>query len=187
MFKRIGLMLALMTLVACTPVLDRRLMDEGAREFDPAHLIETPEVFKDHLFIFGGVIVDTKLTATGSQIEGVFVPVDRYGYLQDPSHYRGRFIAIYPRTKGLLDPMIYKKGREITLAADFVEVRKGKIDEMEYSYPVFEVRQAYLWDQYVNYPYYYAPYYPYYYGYPYYYDPWGPWVRPYPYYWRGPW
>ena len=32
----------------------------------------------------------------------------------------------------MLDPLVYRKGREITLAGDFVEVRKGKIDEMEY-------------------------------------------------------
>jgi hypothetical protein len=59
-------------------------------------------------------------------------------------------------------------------------VRKGKIDEMEYSYPVFEVRQIYLHEEYQNYPYawpyypYYYPYYsPYYYRSPYMYDPWG--------------
>ncbi len=172
-----------LTLVSCAPVLDRRLMDEGTREFNPSHLVETPEVFKDHLFIFGGVIVDTKLTTEGSQIEGIFVPVDRWGYLSESYPYYGRFIALYPRSRGLLDPMIYKKGREVSLAADFVEARKAKIDEMEYTYPVFEIRQVYLWDRYADYPaYYYYPYpyyYPYsYYPYPYYY---GPWHRPYPY------
>ena len=182
-------------LASCAPVLNRTLMDEGTREFNPAYLVETPDAFKDHLFIFGGVIVDTKLTEQGSQIEGIFVPVDRRGYLEDPAEYHGRFIAIYPKSKGVLDPMVYRKGRQITLAADFVEVRKAKIDEMEYTYPVFIVRQAYLWNEYVDYPgYYYGyygaypyyPYYPYYYRYPYpyYYDPW---MRPYPPYWGPRW
>jgi len=169
-----------LALAGCAPVLDRGLMGQGAREFQLSHLVETPEVFKDHLFILGGVIVDTKLTEKGSQIEVLYIPVNSSGYLRDSQRYQGRFLAVYSRSKGILDPMIYKKGREITLAGDFVEVRKGKIDEMEYSYPVFEVRQIYLHEEYQHYPYgwpYYPYYYPYYYGSPFFYDPWR---RPYP-------
>lgn len=157
-------------------------MKAGAREFDPRHLLETPEVFAGKLFILGGIIVDAKLVEQGSQIEALLVPVDRYGYLKEDAGYHGRFIALVPRSRGILDPMIYKKGREITVAGDFVEVRKGKIDEMEVRYPVFEVREVHLWEEFRGYPYYYAwppsysPYYTPYYS-PYLYDPW--W-RPYP-------
>lgn len=172
------------TVIGCAPVLNRDVMDRGVREFNPAHLIETPEVFKDHLFIFGGMIVDTKLVETGSQVEALFVPVDRYGNLKDTSQYQGRLIAHYPRSKGLLDPLIFRRGREITVAAYFVEVRKGKIDDIEYVYPVFEIDQIYLWEEYRSDPYFWPPYsyyypypYPYYPGYPLWYDPW--W-RPYP-------
>jgi hypothetical protein len=57
---------------------------------------------------------------------------------------------------------------------------------MEYVYPVFEIRQVYLWDEARDYYYYYPPYYyPYYNHYPYSYDRWG---RPYPSpYWPPPW
>jgi outer membrane lipoprotein len=168
--------LAVLVLAGCSPVLNRQFMDQGARDFQLGHLVETPEVFKDHLFILGGVIVDTRLTGTGSQIEALYVPVNSLGDLKDTGRYEGRFLAIYSRSKGFLDPLIYKKGREITVAGDFVGVRKGKIDEMEYMYPVFEIRQIYLWEEYRQYPYgwsypYYYPYYPYYYQ-PYMYDPW---------------
>jgi len=168
-------------------------MDQGARDFQLSHLVETPEVFKDHLFILGGLIVETKLTEKGSQIEVLFIPVNSSGYLRDSSRHQGRFLALYSRSKGILDPLIYRKGREITLAGDFVEVRKGKIDEMEYSYPVFEIRQIHLWDEYRDYPYYawpypyYYPYYsPYYYRSPYFYDPWGR-TYPGPYWYPHPW
>jgi outer membrane lipoprotein len=193
--KRSLLIAALLALAACSPVLNMDLMKEGARKFDPRHLIETPEVFKDRLFVFGGVIVETKLLEEGSQIEALFVPVDRYGNLSGEAPYQGRFLAVYPRSRGMLDPLIYKKGRQITVAADFLEVRKGKIDEMEVVYPVFEIRQVYLWEEYQNYPYYYWPgysgyYYPYYYPYPYYrpyvYDPWWP-SHPGPYWPPPPW
>jgi outer membrane lipoprotein len=174
-----GIALILLVLAACSPALDRSLMEQGAREFRLSHLTETPEVFKDHLFILGGVIIETRLVAEGSQVEALYVPVDRYGNLGGSSTYEGRFIALLPRAKGLLDPMIYKKGREITIAGDFTGVRKGKIDEMEYLYPVFEIRQLHLWEERRDY------YWPYGYGYPYYYPtywyPWcsDPWGRPY--------
>jgi outer membrane lipoprotein len=181
-----AMMVLAVALASCTPVLSRDLIAQGTREFSPAQLVQTPEMFKDRLYIFGGVIVDTKLREDGSEIEGIFVPVDRWGHLKDPAEYHGRFIAIYPRSRGVLDPMVYRTGRQVTLAADFSGVRKGTIDQMEYSYPVFIVRQLYLWDRYAEYPgYYYGPYYPYYYPYypyyypyPYYYNPW---MWPYPY------
>jgi len=167
-------------LVACSPVLNRELMREGARNVPLSQIRENPDVNQGKLFIFGGVIVDTKVTDKGSQIEALYVPVSNLGYLKDLEQYGGRFLALFPRTSGMLDPIIYKKGREITLAGTFVENRQGKIDEMEYSYPVFEIKQIYLWEEQRDY-YMMPAYYPYYYSYPYpygWYDPW--WWGPYP-------
>ncbi len=162
---------------ACSPVLSRELMRQGTRDVAFNQLRETPADYKGRLFILGGVISDIRLSDQGSQIEALYVPVDSRGYLKEGDHGQGRFLAIYPRSKGLLDPVVFKKGREITLAGEFVEIRKGKIDEMEYAFPVFEIKQIYLWqeEQYYAYPPYY--YYPYYYSAPFLYDPWG---RPYP-------
>jgi len=183
--KRLMLVIMAALLAGCTPALDRRLMEEGAREFQLSYLVETPEAFKDKLFILGGVIAETRLVEKGSQIEALFVPVNAYGDLQDLERAQGRFLAVYPRARGLLDPLIYSKGRLVTLAGTFIEVRKGKIDELEYFYPVFEVRQVHLWEEYSQYPYgyewgspYYYPSYYRYYRMPYSYDPW--YYRPYP-------
>jgi len=171
--------LALLFFAACSPVLNRELMRQGAREFSLAHLRETPEVFQGKLFILGGLIYETKLLEQGSQVEAIFVPVNSYGSLKYDSHLEGRFLATYPKSKGILDPLIYKRGREITLAGEFIGLRKGRIDEMEYVYPLFDIKEIYLWDEKRDYywPAYYPYYTPYYYPYPYLYDPWG---RPYP-------
>ncbi len=161
-------------MLSCTPVLNRELMQEGARNVPLSQIRESPDANKGKLFILGGVIVETRVTDTGSQIEVLSVPVSKLGYLRDREQYGGRFLALYPRTSGMLDPLVYKKGREITLAGTFRENRQGKIDEMEYTYPVFEIKQIYLWEEQIDYymmpayPYYYSPY-PYPYGW---YDPW---------------
>lgn len=172
--------MAVAVLSACSPVLNRELMRDGARNVPLSQIRDNAEANQGKLFIFGGVIVDTKVTEKGSQIEGLYVPVSNLGYLRDREQYGGRFLALFPRTSGMLDPLIYKKGREVTLAGTFMENRKGKIDEMEYLYPVFEIKQIYLWEEQRDY-YMMPAYYPYYYSYPYpygWYDPW--WWGPYP-------
>ncbi len=178
--KRIGIILiCFLALSACAPVLDRELLREGARNIPLSQVREHPEAYQGRLFILGGVIVDTKVTDKGSQVEVLAVPVNAQGYLRDLDQYEGRFLALYPRTSGLLDPLIYKKGREVTLAGSFMENRQGKIDEMEYTYPVFEIKQVYLWEEQRDY-YYMMQAYPYYYPYPYSYGWYDPWWQPFP-------
>jgi outer membrane lipoprotein len=160
---------ASLILSSCAPVLSRQLMNEGVRNVPFSLLQEAPDAYQGKIFILGGQIVETRFTEKGSQIEALSVPVDSYGYLKETEHSLGRFLAVYPKEKGLLDPLVYEKGREITLAGAFREIRHGTIDEMEYSYPVFEIEQIYLWDERKEY---YYPLYPYWW-----YDPW--W-RPYP-------
>lgn len=179
--KRVLLICAvLLFAAACAPVLNRDLMDQGQRNFSLNELRANPDAYKGQLYILGGVIVETKFTQDGSQIEVLSKPVDKYGALEDTQRTMGRFLAVFPKEQGLLDPLIYKKGRDITIAGEFVETRKNKIDDYEYLYPFFKIRQIHLWEE--NYRLYSYPYpnYPYPYAFhPYWYNPyWGPWPPP---------
>lgn len=171
-----------MLVFSCAPVLNREYMREGSREASFQLLRENPEEHKGKLFILGGVIVRTKLTAAGSQIEAMHVPVDGSGYFKESGRSEGRFLAVLPKDGTMLDPEVYLRGRMVTLAGEFVELRQGRIDEMGYVYPVFQIKQIYIWPQerlYYPTPYYYYD--PWFYPYPYYY--WDPSWR-YPYYYR---
>lgn len=164
-------MLATALVVSCSPVLNKKLMKQGVRDIPLSYVKENVERYRGQLFILGGLVVETRLTEKGSLIEAVSVPVDAYGKLRSGGRYGERFYALYPRAAGILDPVIYAKGREITLAGVFRETMKGRIDEMEYVYPVFEIKAIYLWEEKEDH--YLVPVYPWYYGYPYgWYDPW---------------
>ncbi len=171
-------------LFSCAPVLDRSLMREGDTSVSFRALRANPEEFKSRLYIFGGVIVRTRLTAEGSQIEALHVPVDSQGYFSDQGQSEGRFLALLPSNETILDPEVYQQGRRVTLAGRFIGLRKERIEEMEYVYPVFHIEQIYLWQRET---YYYPGYYydPWFYPYPYYY--WYPWwgYPYYPYYYPG--
>jgi outer membrane lipoprotein len=174
-----------LVLYSCAPVLSRSFLREGDREVSFNALRQYPAEYKGRLYIFGGVIIQTRLTAEGSRIEAMHVPVDRYGYFVERGQSEGRFLAIMPKSESMLDPEVFRKGRRITVAAEFLEVRKDRIDEMEYSYPVFLIRQIYLWPrERAYYPAYYYD--PWFYPYPYYFwDPWWSYPYYYNYYYRG--
>src|SRR4030042_7016725 len=187
MKKMFFIISVMLILSSCAPVLRQDIMDTGIKEFSLSDVRSNPDLYKGKLFILGGSIVNTKLTQEGSQDAALYIPVDSRGYLKDvePLSSDGRFLAILHKEQGTLDPLIYRKGRDITLAGAFIETRSGKIDEAEYTYPVFEIIEIYLWKEREYYPGYY---YPYPYTYPYgWYDPWwrpwGPWWRPYYPYW----
>jgi len=184
MKKFLLVIILVMTVFSCAPVFRQEIMERGISDVSVSDIRNNPELYRKKLFIIGGMIVNTKFTQGGSQIEAVYIPVDSRGYLKDVEA-RERFLAILPKERGTLDPLIYSKEREITVAGEFIELRSGKIDEAEYIYPVFEIVDIYLWKERSDY--YYYPYHsPYWwdYSYPYYW--WDPWWRPWGPYWRHP-
>ena len=186
MRKPFFIIFSMLILSSCAPVLRQDIMQTAIREFSLSDIKNNPDSYRGKIFVFGGSIVQTKVTEKGSQIEALFIPVDSRGYLKDVEP-DGRFLAILPKERGILDPLIYRKGRFITVAGEFTGIRQGKIDEMEYGYPAFEIVDIYLWkESSLYYPDYYYPYgypYPYWYWYDPWWRPWGPWWRPYPYWW----
>lgn len=176
-----AVLIIIMLLFSCAPVLRKELMDTATRDIPFLDVTENPDIYRGRLFALGGIIVDTRITEKGSLIEVVYVPVDSRGYLKEVELLTRRFLAFYPRDKGLLDPTIYRRGREISLVGEFIETRKGKIDEMEYIYPLFEIKELHLWEE--KKPYYIAPPYPYWW-----YNPWWGYYYPPPppYYWYKP-
>ncbi len=182
MRKIILLAVSLFVLTSCASVLKKDLMREGIRDFSFRDLMSNPDAYKGKLFVLGGVIAQTTLADRDSVIEALYVPVDRAGYLKDISEPTMRFLAVFPREQGILDPLIYRRNRQITLAGTFMGLEQRKLEQMSYTYPVFRIVQSYLWQPAVavRYPYAWAPY------------PWGPYwgpgpmyggMRGYPYYW----
>ena len=146
----------------CAPVISKGL--RGAAEDVPFEEVQQhPEKYLGKTFIWGGFIAKTENTEEGYFLEVVQNPIDGYGRVIDKDKSGGRFLAF---TKKHLDPLIYKKGREITVGGILTESRKQPLGKTEYNYPVLDNKELYLWSE-ESYYYFYD--YPYYYpGYPYY-------------------
>jgi len=158
----------LILLSSCAPVIRKDLIDISTPNPSLSELKDRPELYRGRLYVVGGVIVQTKGTKEGALIEAVYASVDSRGYINSVVASEGRFYALYPRERGFLDPMVFRRGRYITIAGEFLGIREGQIDEMGYLFPLFEIKDIHLWAEYEPYSY---PYYPY----------------PYPYWWYWPW
>lgn len=165
---------ALLVTSCVAPVVSKNYLQEGERKVSFAQLRESTEQYKGRLFVLGGVIIRTRLIEAGSQIEAMHVPVDGSGYFEERGRSEGRYLAVLPKEGTILDPAVYRRGRRVTLAGEFIDIRRGKIDEMEYAYPLFQIKQVYLWPRERGYAY--PP--------AFYYDAW---FYPYPYYYGHPW
>ncbi len=142
--KSILTVILVLGLASCTTAIRQDLMREGARNPSLAMLVRNPQVYEGKLFILGGVIARTTLKAEGSEIEALYAPVDSWGYPQEIGPSSQRFLAVFTRDQGILDPLVYQKNRMVTIAGVFSGTVPGKIDEIDYIFPLFRVVQIYL-------------------------------------------
>ncbi|MCE5194567.1 MAG: Slp family lipoprotein [Nitrospiraceae bacterium] len=134
-------------LPACRPVISRNVMDMAAFNPSLADLNASSASFKGNLFVFGGKIINTRLTKDGSLIEALYVSVSSKGYIKDYDKQSLRFLALMPKEKGILDPLIFKKDMEITIAAIYRGTKTEKLEELDYQYSYFEITEIYLWQE----------------------------------------
>ena len=132
-------------LFSCSPILRQDSIDRATVNYQSSEIMQNPAPYKGNLFMFGGIIVNTTAVERGSVIEALYVPVNSRGYLKSVEDTGNRYLAVYPKTYGFLDPLIFHKGREITIAGEFIALEAGKINEMDYTYPVFQIEEVHLW------------------------------------------
>jgi outer membrane lipoprotein len=91
---------------------------------------------------WSGVIAQTRNLATGTEVEVVYLPLSYNGIPQQSEQSPGRFIALFPQ---LLDPVLYAKGRSITVSGTSGPSREGKIGESPYRFAVMNATEHKLW------------------------------------------
>ena len=91
---------------------------------------------------WGGVIAKVTNNANNSMLEVVHFPLKSSARPKPGDKTQGRFRVYF---SGLLDPVIYKKGRSITALGNVITFEEGKIGEHEYNYPVLKASYIHLW------------------------------------------
>ncbi len=132
---------------------------------------QDPAAHKGSFVIWGGSIIRTINTASGSEMFVLETPLGSRDWPESIEYSRGRFIVTSTYS---LDPLVYHRGKRVTVAGEVVGTRqvKGKKSGVTFTYPVVRAKQIYLWKR------------AHYHAYPYYYSGYGWWGEPY--YWGGP-
>lgn len=91
---------------------------------------------------WGGVIAKVDNLKERTRIEIVHFDLSPSARPKQKDETLGRFRVYYP---GLLDPMIYKKGKSITVVGDLAGAESGAIGEHPYQYPVINAAAVHLW------------------------------------------
>lgn len=175
-FLTLGLILLVASGCAPRPIAKVYRQQAAAEQITFAMALHNPDAYVGRLVVWGGIIIETNNTSSGTDIIVLQTPLGRGERPEGAEYSQGRFIA---HSTNLLDPEIYQKGREITLAGVISGKETLPLGGTTYTYPMVDVKQLHLWQKRPQYRYVYPPYY---YGY------WGPywgWGPPY-WYWGPP-
>lgn len=134
------LLLASLALTACGGLQNRQVM--GDRSLTPLKVAQALPEDNTLVVEWGGVIVETRNLESTTEIQVIAYPLRKNGKpdLDDPPV--GRFIAI---SEGYLESADYSKGRTLTLSGTLLGLRKDKVGEADYTFPLLKPLEIELW------------------------------------------
>ncbi len=139
-------LISLLTLIGCASPITKTLRQEVAPGVTFPKVLHNTEAYRGDTVIWGGYIIRTVNSHQGSQ---VFILQSLLGSWDKPKATEtseGRFIA---DSGSFLDPLVYRKGRQVTVAGMVTGVKSvtNKKTGITYTYPVVQIKQIYLWKQ----------------------------------------
>ncbi len=143
-------------LSACGPVISKNLRTRADLDLTFQEVFQKPEAYKGEIVIWGGEIIQTINQKEGTTlIEISQRSLDWQEEPKEESSSGDRFLVLVEK---YLDPFIYRRGKEITVAGKIIGEKTKLRGEVEYHYPYLLAKRVFLWRE--NYPYYYYPYMP---------------------------
>jgi len=134
----------LMTLVisGCSTIPEKLRVSDNAPLVAFADVRAEPNVNTGLTARWGGVIAKVEVQKQRTLVEVVNFKLSSRAKPIQANETQGRF-RFYKQ--GLLDPVIYKVGKSITVLGTVANSEQGKIGEQTYLYPVLNAEQVQLW------------------------------------------
>ncbi len=136
--------LLLATIAGCASPIDKSLRDAVTPGVTFSMVFANPDAYLNDVVIWGGSIIKTERTKTGSYVYVLQTDLGGQDNPEDIDTSAGRFIAV---TNLQLDPLVYAKGRKVTVAGTVAgkETVNNKKTGTGYTYPLVQADQFYLW------------------------------------------
>jgi outer membrane lipoprotein len=94
--------------------------------------------------LWGGMIVNSTNLENSTRLEVLGYPLDGSQQPETSAEPTGRFLAL---EQGYLETVDYRQGRLVTIKGALSETQDGAIGEADYTYPVVQAEQIYLWPE----------------------------------------
>lgn len=118
-------------------------LEYGTSRITFAQLKETPETYTGQPITLGGKVLSAKRLKEGTRIEILQLPLDSsFKPARDLRKSQGRFVATQ---KEFLDPATIPSGTFITINGNVAGSVTLPLDEMDYLYPVVEIKHVHAW------------------------------------------
>lgn len=137
-------MAAVLLLAGCAHVISKEVLQEVDTSVSFVQLSKDPEAYQGKTVLVGGDVIETQNLSDKTLVVVLQRPLGRLGEPGAGDVSEGRFIIQAP---GFLDPAIYSPGRKLTLAGTVVGKEVRPLGEIEYTYPVIEKQELYLWPE----------------------------------------
>ncbi len=143
MSRKIALAVILLSILSgCTSVLSTGVVQEADDKVTFTDLQKQPDRYRGTVVILGGQIVETVVKESETWVQVLQLPLGAQQRPDNTASSQGRFIVIYKR---FADPLVYEKGRKITVAGVVEGGRVIMLNDRPYNFPVLLERETYLW------------------------------------------
>jgi outer membrane lipoprotein len=146
---RLYLLLACLALSACVG-LPSAVRDVPVKDVSYSEASEHLNSYKDVAVRWGGVIIDVDNEENFTLVQVLSYPLNFYGRPQLTKPSEGRFVI---KSSEFLDPAVYAKDREITVAGALEGDIQRMIGKKAVQLPLLSSTAVYLWPVYQNSPY----------------------------------
>lgn len=136
------LLVCVFFLLSCAPTIPPKYTSRVDKSISFLQIKKSPQDYQGKVVLLGGTVLKTTNFKEGTEFEILQNPLNIYDVPEDQDESSGRFLGIY---KGYLDTAIYRAGRRVTVVGKVAGAKTQKIDEIEYTYPYFEIQHITLW------------------------------------------
>jgi len=126
----------------CAPVISKEVMQDVDQGISFQEMQKRPEAYEGRTTVLGGDIIQTENYPDKTLLVVLHRPLDSRQRPEAEGTSLGRFIV---KVSGFLDPAIYQAGRLITVAGMVTGKETRALGEVNYTYPILEKRELYLW------------------------------------------
>ena len=142
--KNVFILVSFLVLSGCAVVPEKLQLDGNEALINFANVRAEPNANTGLSARWGGIIAKVEVKKTRTMVEVVNFKLSSRAKPIPATETQGRFRFYY---QGLLDPVIFKVGKKITVVGTIANSEQGKIGEQAYLYPVLNAQKYLLWKE----------------------------------------